>query len=360
MAQLVVELTDRCNLRCGHCPSGRHGGRGELDPALFARIVREAPGCGIGQLAFTGGEAILHSRFAELVALTAGARLDFGLVSNGWSLPKHLDALLAHRDRLRMITFSLDGAREATHDALRGGGSYRRVLQAVSVCVLRALPFSFNMCLTRRNRSEAAEMVTLASGLGALGVRFGHLMSDPNPAAAGLELGPDERKALDRELRVLQADGDFPVGLAPGGWSEDLSPCDPLREREFNLDWRGRLGLCCHLSGFAGQAQAVAADLNEVGLTQALAALTRLRDDLKREKQRRRASRDWRDDDHFACWYCAKRFGGADWIRARPAHPWHGVLTGTVPPAVAEPTDSQAAVAREGAKRVPCPAARGP
>jgi MoaA/NifB/PqqE/SkfB family radical SAM enzyme len=360
MAKLVVELTDRCNLRCGHCPSGRHGGRGELDPALFARILREIPACGIEQVAFTGGEPTLHSRFAELVSLTAGAGLDFALVTNGWSLPKHLDALLAHRERLRMITLSLDGARETTHDALRGRGSYRRVLQAASVCVLRGLPFGFNMSLTRRNQSEAAELVTLAAGLGALGVRFGHLMSDPNPAAAGLELGPDERKALDRELRMLQAQSDFPIGFAPGGWSEDLSPCDPLRGREFNLDWRGRLGLCCHLSGFNGQEQAAAADLNRVGLKEALAALGRLRDDLRGEKQRRRAGRDWRDDDHFACWYCAKRFGGADWIHARPDHPWHGALTGVVPTADGEPTDSQAAVAQQRAMQVPRLTARGP
>ena len=229
---------------------------------------------------------------------------------------------------MRAITFSLDGAREVTHDALRGRGSYRRVLQAASVCVLRGLPFGFNMSLTRANYGEAAETITLAAALGALGVRFGHLMSDPNPAAAALELGPEERKALDAELRRLQAESDFPVGLAPGGWSADLAPCDPLRAREVNIDWQGRLGLCCHLSGFAGQEQAVAADLNRVGLREALAALDRLRDGLMDAKRRRRGNGDWRDDDHFACWHCAKRFGAVDWIRERPGHPWHAALVG--------------------------------
>lgn len=79
MAKLVVELTDRCNLRCGHCPSGRHGGRGELDPTLFARLVSEAPASGIDQVSFTGGEPTLHHRFAGLVAMTAAAGLNFGL-----------------------------------------------------------------------------------------------------------------------------------------------------------------------------------------------------------------------------------------------------------------------------------------
>jgi hypothetical protein len=47
--------------------------------------------------------------------------------------------------------------------------------------------------------------VALAEGLGALGLRFGHLMSDPNPAARYLEMGPEARKALDAELHALQA-----------------------------------------------------------------------------------------------------------------------------------------------------------
>ena len=320
MVKLVVELTDRCNLRCGHCPSGRHGGRGELDPALLGRVLGEARRWGIDHLAFTGGEPTLHSRFAEIVAMTA-AELDFSLVTNGWTLPARLNTLLPHRERLRMITFSLDGAREVTHDALRGPGSFRRVLQAVSACVLRELPFSFNMSLTRANRGEAEALVDLAAGLGALGVRFGHLMSDPNPAAAGLELTPAERKALDAELRALQARRDFPVGLAPGGWSEDLFPCAPLREEEYNLSWRGQLGLCCHLSGFTAEARTVAADLDRVSLGEALTTLRATRGKLKAEKRQQRGHGDWRDDDHFPCWFCAKRFGAVDWIRAQPEHP---------------------------------------
>lgn len=296
---------------------------------LLGRVVQDARVCGIDQLAFTGGEALLHSRFADIIGMTARAGLDYRLVTNGWSLPKHLQPLLASRDGLRSITFSLDGAREATHDALRGRGSFRRVLQGVSVCVVHGLPFLFNMVLTRENCAEAAELVRLAAGLGGVGVRFGHLMSDPRPAAQGLELSPAERRALDKELQTLQAASEFPVGFAPGGWSADLFPCSALRAQEYNLDWRGRLGLCCHLSGFAGEEQAIAADLSTMRLAAGLDALQRLRDELRQEKQARRSAVDWRDDDNFPCWYCAKRFGAVDWIRGRPDHPWFDALCQT-------------------------------
>jgi len=95
---------------------------------------------------------------------------------------------------------------------------------------LKDLPFSFGITLTRDNREEVDEMAALAAGLGALGVRFGHLMSDPGPATAGLEVTPAERMALDVKLNRLQAESTFPVGLTPGAWSDDLIPCAPLKE----------------------------------------------------------------------------------------------------------------------------------
>ncbi len=327
MTRLVVELTDRCNLSCGHCPSGRHGGRAELAVELFEQVLAQARSCGIDHISFTGGEPTLHSRFADLLAMTADAGLDFSMVTNGWSLPKHLHTLLPLRERLRMITFSLDGADEATHDALRGLGSFRRVLQSVSTCVLHGLPFTFSMTLTRDNCGQAGALVALGEGLGALGVRFGHLMSDPNPAAAGLELSPQERKALDAELLELQKRrSDFPVGFAPGGYTQELSPCSPLQGNEYNLHWSGQLGLCCHLSGFAGSQHAIGGDLNRISLDKALAQLRLLRDELITEKRQLRDSGSWRDDDHFPCWHCAKRFGAVEWIREQPGHPWFNAL----------------------------------
>ena len=48
------------------------------------------------------------------------------------------------------VTFSLDGAHEATHDRLRGTGSFRRVMRAASLCVVKELPFSLSMVVTGR------------------------------------------------------------------------------------------------------------------------------------------------------------------------------------------------------------------
>src|SRR6185436_7215790 len=121
--------------------------------------------------------------------------------------------LLKHRQSFRGATFSLDGARQQTHDQLRGKGSFRDVMRAASVCVFNDLPFSLNMVLTARNRNEIGEMIQLAGKLGCRALRFGHLMPTRDTALRGLDLTPQERLQTEAEIRELKKTSSVPVGI---------------------------------------------------------------------------------------------------------------------------------------------------
>ena len=162
MARLVIELTNRCNLRCQHCFEERHAATGDLSLEIIEKVLREGKGCGIDHLAFTGGEPTIHRQFPEIIRRVCEAGYTFSFVSNGINFPRIYPLLLLHRQWFTGVTFSLDGAREETHDRLRGKGSYRSVMQAASICVFKDLPFTFNMVLTAQNRHEVGEMVWLA------------------------------------------------------------------------------------------------------------------------------------------------------------------------------------------------------
>lgn len=327
MSSLIIELTDRCNLSCQHCPAGRHGGRGELDLALFDRMLEQASAYGIDQLSFTGGEPTLHRHFPDFLQRTVAAGYRFGLVTNGWVVAQRLEQWLPYRDWLNVITFSLDGARETTHDAQRGAGSFRRVMQAASACMWRALPFTFNVTLTRRNWREAGEVVELATRLGSRGVRFGHLLSTPLTAAMDLVLSPAEVRAVDRYLDDWQALHDFPVARSPSSPTPELFPCAPLQGEEFNLDWQGNLGLCCHLSGLgATGAEEIAGNLWTLSLGEALERLQLIRQRLHADKRRQQAEDRWQDNDDFPCWYCIRHFHKVNWLQRQPDHPWYPTL----------------------------------
>ena len=226
MARLVIELTNRCNLRCRHCFDERHAATGDLSLEIIDKVLQEGKDCGIDHLAFTGGEPTIHREFAEIIRRVCDAGYTFSFVSNGTNFPSVYPLLTPHRQWFTGATFSLDGAREDTHNRLRGKGSYRSVMQAASICVFKDLPFTFNMVLTAQNRHEVGEMVSLAKSLGSRGVRFGHLMPTPETAMRGLDLSPPERRAVEAEIWQLQKSADLPVGMAPGYFSE--SPFFPV------------------------------------------------------------------------------------------------------------------------------------
>jgi MoaA/NifB/PqqE/SkfB family radical SAM enzyme len=321
MARLVIELTNRCNLRCLHCFDERHAATGDLPTAVIDKVLAEAQDCGIDHLCFTGGEPTLHRHFRDTIRRASEAHYSFSFVSNGATFPAIAQWLGEYRGRFRTVTFSLDGAREATHDAIRGTGSYRQVMRAASVCVFKGFPFSFNMVLTQRNRAEVDEMVRLATRLGSRGIRFGHLMFASGGASAALSLSPGERRAVDEQIARLRDGAAIRVALAPGSFSASpFFPCAPLVVDEFNLDYRGNMTLCCQLSGHTGQNDGdVLGNLHDMSLASACerfrARVAQYLDDKRARIQQGRFG----ELDHFPCWYCAKYMGKVG-VDARRVH----------------------------------------
>jgi len=325
MARLVIELTDRCNLRCQHCFDARHAGTSELPLTLLKTVLRDGKTCGIHHLAFTGGEPTLHRQFAEVVRAVCAAGYPYSFVSNGATFPQLYPLLRETRSAFRGVTFSLDGAREITHDRLRGRGSYRQVMRAASVCVMTGLPFTLNMVVIAPNRHEVAPMVELAARLGSAGVRFGWLMPTPDTARRGLDLTPEACLAVQAEVRRLQPTAPVSVGLGPGYYSEaPFFPCGPLSLQEYNLDHRGNLTLCCQLSGYTGGGAEtdVLANLQATGLAKAVARVHRHVASYLADKQDAVNRGTFSTLDHFPCWYCVKYLGKVAGLWALPDHPW--------------------------------------
>ena len=325
MPHLVIELTNRCNLRCQHCFAERHAATGELPLAILEKVLREGHACGLDEVSFTGGEPTLHRQFEDIVRQVCGARYAFGFVSNGVNFSQIYPLLLRSRPWFKGVTFSLDGAREATHDRLRGRGSFRQVMRAASISVVKELPFTLNMVLTAQNRPEVAEMVALAGRLGSRGVRFGYLMPTPETARRQLDLSPTERRQVEADIRALRKHAAVPVGMAPGYYSESpFFPCSPLELEEYNLDHRGNLTLCCQLSGYEGGTPGtdVVGNLHDMSLAEAVGRFrqrvsTYLAD--KRDTIRRGA---FGELDHFPCWYCVKYLDKVHGLKNIPGHPW--------------------------------------
>jgi hypothetical protein len=77
------------------------------------------------------------------------------------------------------------------------------------------------------------------------------------PTSAGIEaasaLSIDERAAAEREIAQLARIFRMPITIDVGYYNTaPIAPCSPLAGASANVDYRGRLTLCCNLSGFRG------------------------------------------------------------------------------------------------------------
>lgn len=320
MAKLVVELTNRCNLSCSHCYDGRHGGRGEIDVALYRRVLAQAKPQGFKSVSFTGGEPTLHREFDAIMSATVEQDYRFGFVTNGWNFSGVFARLASHRAHFDGLTFSLDGATAQTHDHIRGAGSFRRVMAAMSLCMVSRMPFTINMVVMAHNHHELAEMADLAAKVGVVGLRFCHFLPETAESAASLELATAKRREVEREIEELARTRPITIAMAPGHHTPDLFPCAPLQMREVNVDWRGRLTKCCHLSGHARAPGAgdVIADLGAVDFADAYAHLQAENLDFRARKTAREQNGELVDDDYFPCQYCENYYDKIE-ARERPA-----------------------------------------
>jgi MoaA/NifB/PqqE/SkfB family radical SAM enzyme len=324
--RLVVELTNSCNLRCAYCvrdEEALYHTRAEFFPVeLLLRVMRGArESYGVGSVSFTGGETTIHPRFSEIVDAVAAEGYSFSFVTNGWHIERVMPALLRRRESVEAVAFSLDGAARDSHDRWRGEGSFVRIVRGMARCHMGGVPFIVKTVVRRDTLPQLQDIALFAARLGASAVHFSHLLPTSNAYAAELGLTREERTQAEQEIAILSNVFKMEVGIAVGYYNVDPGPpCTPLRGLSCNIDYRGRLSLCCDLSGYRGATGEadVVADLN---VEEFAPAFERLRRVVAEQNERRRAAieshrREGRDIDLYTgspCLFCLQSFGKIPW-----------------------------------------------
>lgn len=126
--QVDVELTSRCQSRCPMCPQvrlSRPGG--DMDPALYRRIVDLAAAEGVSRLNLNNiGEPLLVPALPRRVAEARERGLEVGFHTNGQALtPARISALV--EAGIGHIGISLNAASAATHRRIHPGLEFSRV-----------------------------------------------------------------------------------------------------------------------------------------------------------------------------------------------------------------------------------------
>jgi len=325
--RLSVELANICNLHCSYCfrsEENLYSTHAEFFPLeLLRRVIDEArEAANITRVNFTGGEPTLHPQFAAILETVAAADLQASFVTNGWHFERTWPALTANRQAISHVAFSLDGIDPETHDRWRGKGSFERLVRAFSRCYIAQLPFAIKIVVRRDLVDQLEQIAIFAARMGAAALNFVHVMPTSNGAENDLALNRNEQRAAEEEIAILARIFKMKIGIDVGYYNIDVerAPCAPLAGTSMNVDYRGRLSLCCNLSGFRGAAAEpdVVADLNEESFA---SALTKLKAVAAAQLQKRKdaltmlSARGTTPDLYTGspCLFCLQSYGKIPW-----------------------------------------------
>jgi radical SAM protein with 4Fe4S-binding SPASM domain len=172
LRELWLHTNNSCNLACEHClvSSGPDGDRGLAAPRLLA-LVDEAAGLGVERFYLTGGEPFLRPDVFDVVErITRHHGRESRVLTNGIPCRGSVVERLRRQDpSLLRLQVSLDGATAEVNDAVRGEGTFEKILAGVREMVAAGFPPTLSTVVTRDNVSQMVDMVRLVRELGAAG-----------------------------------------------------------------------------------------------------------------------------------------------------------------------------------------------
>ena len=198
--QATIELTYRCNERCGHCYLATYDDHADGRPPLsvdeWKGVFGQLAQAGTLVLVFIGGEAMMHPGFWELAEDGARRGFALSLITNGLLLDEK------SADRMKALGFyqvsvSLYSARPHVHDQMtRRKGSFLKSSRAVELLRARGIDVVVNCLLTASNIDHCFELEDWAQERG-VRAQFDPLVT----ARSDGELGPTALRPTEAQLK---------------------------------------------------------------------------------------------------------------------------------------------------------------
>ena len=167
--EVIISVTNRCNLRCRMCDIPKDPGA-ELPSDVWGKVIADARELGARTIIFSGGEPLMREDILELIAFAKGKSLKAGLTSNGQRLDEDMAREFA-RLGVDVVNISLEGD-EATHDQLRGRGSFAQAISALDHLRKHKVESTVATMVSGRNYRHLKQVVELAREHGASTIKF--------------------------------------------------------------------------------------------------------------------------------------------------------------------------------------------
>lgn len=162
----VIELTQRCNLRCVHCYLGHCPTPNELSTQEWLTILDEITAAGCLSLLMTGGEPLLRKDFAEIYRHACQNGLLVTVFTNGTRVAaQHIE--LFQEFPPRQVDITLYGATAATYERITGiPGSYQDCIAGIERLLAGGIRVGLKTVLMTLNRQEFFDIERIAADYG--------------------------------------------------------------------------------------------------------------------------------------------------------------------------------------------------
>jgi radical SAM protein with 4Fe4S-binding SPASM domain len=252
----LIELTERCNLRCQHCyihdPAQDHLVRSkELTTEQWFRIFDELAEAGCLWMTWTGGEILLRPDFPDLYRYAKSKGFLIVLFTNGTMITSELVELFREWYP-HYVEITLYGMTADTYERVTGvRGAYERCIHGIDALIEAQIPLRLKAVAMTLNKPELQAMYDYSTGLG---VDFRH-DSVLRPTFHGqdirhLRLLPEDVVELDRIRPEVQVGFRAALQRSPQARENNVL-YDPnglyncgAGFRSFHIDPYGLLTLC--------------------------------------------------------------------------------------------------------------------
>jgi len=166
-------IIERCNLRCIHCYQDNFSSPDMPDKKILeiAKIIDKTLSMWQrkGRISFTGGEPFLRPDL--LIKL-----LDFfessnnvyrvAILTNGTLITDKDAYQLKRYKKLREVQISLDGGTAESHDAIRGKGTFNKIVKTIKMLKQYGFTISIMFTLHKWNKNQVPQIIELAKNTG--------------------------------------------------------------------------------------------------------------------------------------------------------------------------------------------------
>ena len=189
---ILFELTHKCNLKCIHCYEPTAKPDLELTTNQVKNLIDQASGMGVPHISFGGGEALVRPDIFELLKYATDKGIAVELLSNGMLITDTVASKLS-KCGVSAVSLSLDSAVPETHNAIRRGDCFDKVIVAIGNLTKHKIRVEVNSVFTKLNRNDFKGVVELSKELGVSTVRAVRLVSLGRAKENNALISPDKK-----------------------------------------------------------------------------------------------------------------------------------------------------------------------